>query len=89
MTTALSRFFFCAILVTNALCSTSTHASESPRIVQSLDRDWSFHLGAAPDAKDPDFDASGWRRVDVPHDYVVEGAFVENDPTENKGYRPE
>jgi beta-galactosidase len=64
-------------------------AGKSPRVVQSLDRDWSFHLGAAPEAKDPGFDASGWRRVNVPHDYVVEGTFVENDPTENKGYKPD
>jgi beta-galactosidase len=34
-----------------------------------------------------DFDDSGWRRLDLPHDWAVEGAF---DPSENasQGYRP-
>jgi len=67
-----------------------SHASpgeKSPRVVQSLDRDWRFHLGAAPDATAPSYDDSGWRRVDVPHDYVIEGTFVSEDPTVNKGGR--
>jgi beta-galactosidase len=52
----------------------------SPRLVQSLDTDWRFHLGEAPRATEPDYDDHAWRRVDVPHDYVVEGSFTREDP---------
>lgn len=69
--------------------SNASAGGRSPRVVQSLDRDWRFHLGAAPGATAPGYDDSGWRRVDVPHDYVVEGTFVPEDPTVNKGGRPD
>ncbi len=55
-------------------------ASASPRTVQSLDENWRFHLGDAPKATGAHFDDSTWRRVDVPHDYVVEGNFTRTNP---------
>lgn len=44
-----------------------------------LDADWRFHLGDAPGAEKPEFDASKWRVVDVPHDFSIEGP-VGGDP---------
>jgi beta-galactosidase len=43
--------------------------------------------GVAWGAAAPDFDDSDWRKLDLPHDWVVEGPF---DPKENisQGYRP-
>ena len=64
-------------------------SAASPRVVQSLNEGWRFHLGEAPEAVSPDYDDSAWRRVDVPHDYVVEGTFVPEDPTVKKGGRPD
>lgn len=55
-------------------------AADSPRSVLGLNDDWRFHLGEAPDAVFTSFDDSAWRRVDVPHDYVVEGSFTEKNP---------
>ncbi len=63
----------------------SVFAAESPRTIQSLDDDWRFHLGEAPEAVLSSFDDSKWRRVDVPHDYVVEGTFTEKDPAPRAG----
>lgn len=57
----------------------------SPRAVLPLDDDWRFHLGEYPEAVFASFDDSTWRRVDVPHDYVVEGAFTEKDPAPRAG----
>ena len=54
-----------------------TDTAGSPRIVQSLDRGWHFHLGDEPEAIKPGYDDRAWRQVDVPHDYVVEGTFEE------------
>jgi beta-galactosidase len=47
----------------------------------------SAKAGGAGGAAATDFDDSGWRRLDLPHDWVVEGPF---DPSENasQGYRP-
>ena len=46
-----------------------------PRVIISLDADWRFHLGDLTHASNPAYDDHDWRRVDVPHDYVVEGTF--------------
>jgi len=35
-----------------------------------------------------DFDVSGWREVDLPHDWVVELPFVNDAPLYNQGFKP-
>jgi beta-galactosidase len=52
----------------------------SPRIVQPLDDNWRFHLGADTNAIAPDFNDLAWRVVDLPHDYVIEGNFERTNP---------
>ena len=37
-----------------------------------FDADWRFHRGGAQGAEAPDFDDSGWRRLDLPHDWSIE-----------------
>ena len=69
--------------------SAAAVSASSPRVVQSLNDDWRFHLGAAHEAIALNYDDGAWRRVDVPHDYVIEGSFVPEDPTEKKGGRPD
>jgi beta-galactosidase len=74
-----------------------------PRRITPLDFDWRFHRGdipgvltaastngdlsPTPDFLSPAYNNSSWSRVDVPHDYIVEGAF---DPKadEAHGYLP-
>lgn len=46
-------------------------ASASPR-KSSLDQGWRFHYGDTPAASSPDFDDSGWRLLNLPHDWSVE-----------------
>jgi len=41
----------------------------------SLDRDWRFSRGEAPGAERPEFADAGWRLLDVPHDWAIEGPF--------------
>lgn len=43
--------------------------------------------GKAWGAADPEFDDSDWRRLDLPHDWVVEGPFDKN-ANISQGYRP-
>jgi len=70
-----------ALLVASAISPCLRAAgSESPRVTQSLDENWRFHLGEAPNATNPHYDDHDWRRVDVPHDYIIEGTFKQKNP---------
>ncbi len=50
------------------------------RQIVSLDAGWRFQLGDVTNAANPALDDHAWRRVDVPHDYVIEGRFTETNP---------
>jgi len=38
-----------------------------------FNKGWKFQLGDVPDAQQPNFNDSGWRRLNLPHDWSVEG----------------
>ena len=61
-----SRF---VVSLASACCFVLTAAAERTR---SFDQDWRFLRGDAPGAEAPSFDDSGWRTLDVPHDYSIE-----------------
>ena len=46
--------------------------SDDPRTTFLFDFDWKFHRGDLDGAENPDFDDSGWRLLDLPHDWSVE-----------------
>src|SRR5213595_1141420 len=50
-----------------------------------FDRGWRFHLGDLSGAEAPGFDDSGWRRLDLPHDWSIEGAFSDTNPAGANG----
>jgi beta-galactosidase len=62
----------------------SAHAAPARSIV-SLDRDWAFFQGDAPGAEKPGLDDSAWRKLDVPHDWSIEGEFKQSAPTTGTG----
>jgi beta-galactosidase len=41
----------------------------------SFDTGWRFQKGEAAGAERQDFDDAGWRRLDLPHDWAIEGPF--------------
>ena len=53
-------------------------ATAAPRIraevrrVERFDAGWRFQRGEVAGAEVPEFDDSGWRRLDLPHDWSVE-----------------
>ena len=56
-------------------------AQSTPVRRVSFNEGWRFHKGDASGAQGPSFDDSGWRRLDLPHDWAIEGPFdVNNDP---------
>ncbi len=71
-----------------ALLAASLLASLLPapaRTIESLDRDWVFFQGEATGAEKPGFDTSAWRKLDVPHDWSIEGDFRQDAPTTGSG----
>lgn len=59
------------------------------RVTTSFDKAWKFYKGDAAGAGQPSFDDKGWRTVDVPHDWSIEGPYDQKNPTgRGGGYLP-
>ena len=55
--------------------ATAQQAAESPRQRLLADYGWTFTTGDPVGAEQPAFDDSGWRSVDLPHDWSIEGPY--------------
>jgi len=73
------------LLIVGLLIGSSAVALSSVRVTTSFDSDWRFLKSDAPGAEKPDFDDAGWRKLDVPHDWSIEGPFDKNNPTGSAG----
>jgi beta-galactosidase len=51
----------------------------------SMDPGWRFTLGDPVGAERPGFDDHGWRRLDLPHDWSIEGTPREDAPAGGRG----
>jgi len=51
--------------------------AEQSRTRTSFNTGWKFSKGDFDKASTPDFDESGWRDLDLPHDWGIEGPFTE------------
>lgn len=58
----------------------SAEAQSGSRQVVDFNRSWKFYRGDIAEAKDPSFDDSGWRTLNVPHDWSIEGDFSKDHP---------
>ena len=57
----------------------------SPREKIDFNDGWRFHLGDVAEASASAFDDSGWRELDLPHDWAVEGDFSQDNPSGTGG----
>ncbi len=72
-----ARFAGAAVLLL-AAWSTSVVAADLPAPGErrvSFDLGWRFQKGDPPGAEKPELDDSSWRRLDLPHDWAIEGPF--------------
>ena len=60
-------------------------AGQNPRTVSNFNSGWNFHLGDVAKAFSPAFNDSDWRKLNLPHDWAVEGDFSENNPAGSGG----
>src|SRR5580698_7807234 len=74
------RFLLMGVLVCLLFCRSLTLAAQ-PRITENFDAGWRFFPGDDGNAKDPGYDDSKWRKLDLPHDWSIEGNFSEQNNT--------
>ncbi|HYG21418.1 MAG TPA: glycoside hydrolase family 2 TIM barrel-domain containing protein [Verrucomicrobiae bacterium] len=72
------------LLAVAVLCFTSLTEAASRRVL-SFDADWRFLKGNAEGPEARAFDDLNWRRVDVPHDWSIEGPFAQTNRTGGSG----
>ncbi|MDQ3819046.1 MAG: DUF4982 domain-containing protein, partial [Acidobacteriota bacterium] len=70
------------VLVTSVIVFSTPHVYANPRPGRSIsfDQGWRFHLGDVSDGQSPALDDSGWRELNLPHDWSIEGEFSEKNP---------
>ena len=74
-------FFFCLMNV--------TAEGQAGRQRLLMDFNWKFIQSDVKDAQVPDFNDSGWRTLNLPHDWSIEGTFSKDAPAGgNGGYLP-
>ena len=59
--------------------------ADSVRLRESADFGWRFFKGDAPGAEQPGFADAAWRKLNLPHDWSIEGPFDQNAPTGGPG----
>jgi len=67
-----------------ALCTLSAQA-QTVRKITNIDADWKFSLGDPADAQNPSFNDASWRKLNVPHDWSIEGTPDEEAPSGSGG----
>lgn len=61
------------------------NAQSSQRTVSDFDDGWHFHLGDVEHGEAMDLDDSQWRKLNLPHDWSVEGKFSRDNPATTAG----
>jgi beta-galactosidase len=70
-------FLFLILMIGLTSCKKS---ETNVRITESFSQDWRFKLGDDSNALAAGYDDSGWRKLNLPHDWSIEGAFSESNP---------
>src|SRR2546427_8426604 len=76
---------FAGLLINTSAAAAPTSAPAQVRVTSSFDTDWRFLKGDTAGAETPDFDDASWRKLDVPHDWSIEGPFDKNNPASGAG----
>jgi beta-galactosidase len=58
------------------------------RLSNNFDFDWKFYKGDQPGAEKPDFNDADWRKLDLPHDWSIEGPFAEKPGSATSAHLP-
>ena len=75
----------CALLMLISIISQAQQLNSSNRSTLSFDKDWQFIKEDVKGAEMSAFDDSKWRKLDVPHDWSIEGPYDVSNPTSRGG----
>jgi beta-galactosidase len=64
---------------------TLTGYSQQPRTVTDFDKGWHFHLGDVTGGEKENVNDAGWRMLNLPHDWSIEGKFSKDNPATPEG----
>ena len=74
------------LLLVSLVCLAGYQAlAQAARTVADFDSDWRFYLGDDARASQPGFNDAGWRQLNLPHDWSVEGQFSLSNPATPEG----
>jgi hypothetical protein len=79
---------FSALLAFASAALAAAEPALGPHEIIPFDTDWRFWLGDNPAARQPGFDDSSWRTLDVPHDWSIEAAVNKPPEGEHNGGFP-
>jgi beta-galactosidase len=65
------------LALTLLACSVTPSNARKTELITS---GWQFHLGDVADGQNPALDDSGWRTLNLPHDWSIEGKFSKDNP---------
>ncbi|MDX2432366.1 MAG: beta-galactosidase GalB [Bacteroides sp.] len=74
-------FFIIAGLIPLLFSGCNFTSNEAVRQIEPFNLDWKFSLGDFPDASQSGFNDDAWRRLSLPHDWSIEGAFSKDHPS--------
>ena len=79
------KLSFCVLIILITLTLQAQKVQETSRSILNFDNDWRFLKDDARGAENPSFDDSKWRKLDVPHDWSIEGPYDNANPTSRGG----
>jgi beta-galactosidase len=83
--TGRARLHGTLILAALLVAGISACNQAEPRERVSFNEGWRFSLDAGDEASQGGYDDSGWRLLDLPHDWSIEGEFSETNPASPGG----
>jgi len=72
-------------LLISTISFQSCNNTANDRIVTNFCEGWKFNLGDVPKASEASFNDSAWRKLDLPHDWSIEGSFSKDNPATYEG----
>jgi beta-galactosidase len=79
------RLLVGSLMIVLSACASRPANSPRARITESFDSDWRFSLSDARDAQSTQFDDASWRKLDLPHDWSIEGIVDQKNSTGRSG----
>lgn len=82
-------YYSLSVILLTMMISTLTIQAQkvksTSRIIENFDADWRFIKEDVKGAENPLFDDLEWRRLNIPHDWSIEGPYEKTNPTSRGG----